>query len=161
MNILSKIIKFSLRYDVIFLFANGLFLCLSLLAMDCVMSEWSEWSECSKSCGKGHLIRSRMITLEPQFGGDLCPETTQRKTCKIKKCNQGGLNSDERKRRKEDRKKRRNKQGREESADELAGEHASVTVKGIIHPKIFILSSCTYSCHPRCMWLSFFCAYGT
>ncbi|XP_016342390.1 spondin-1-like [Sinocyclocheilus anshuiensis] len=89
--------------------------------MDCVMSEWSEWSECSKSCGKGHLIRTRMITLEPQFGGDPCPETTQRKTCKIKKCNQGGLNSDERKRRKEDRKKRRNKQGREESADELAG----------------------------------------
>lgn len=94
------------------------------LAMDCVMSAWSEWSECSKSCGKGHLIRTRMITLEPQFGGDPCPETIQRKACKIKKCNQGGLNSDERKRRKEDRKKRRNKQGREESADELAGEHA-------------------------------------
>ncbi|ROJ25258.1 Spondin-1 [Anabarilius grahami] len=89
--------------------------------MDCVMSAWSEWSECSKSCGKGHLIRTRMITLEPQFGGDPCPETIQRKACKIKKCNQGGLNSDERKRRKEDRKKRRNKQGREESADELAG----------------------------------------
>uniref|UniRef100_A0A9J8BFX1 Spondin-1 n=1 Tax=Cyprinus carpio carpio TaxID=630221 RepID=A0A9J8BFX1_CYPCA len=89
--------------------------------MDCLMSEWSEWSECSKSCGKGHLIRTRMITLEPQFGGDPCPETTQKKTCKIKKCNQGGINSDERKRRKEDRKKRRNKQGREESADELAG----------------------------------------
>ncbi|KAL0169044.1 hypothetical protein M9458_037266, partial [Cirrhinus mrigala] len=74
--------------------------------MDCVMSD-------CKSCGKGHLVRTRTVTLEPQFGGDP-------KTCKIKKCNQGGINSDERKRRKEDRKKRRNKHGREESADELA-----------------------------------------
>uniref|UniRef100_A0AAR2M1P3 Spondin-1 n=1 Tax=Pygocentrus nattereri TaxID=42514 RepID=A0AAR2M1P3_PYGNA len=64
---------------------------------DCMVSEWSEWSECNKSCGKGHMIRSRMVKLEPQFGGDPCPETIQRKKCKIRKCNQG---SDERKRRK-------------------------------------------------------------
>jgi len=80
-----------------------------------------------------------VITLDPQFDGDPCLETTQRKTCKIKKCNQGGINSDERKRRKEDRKKRRNKQGREESADELTGEHARFTVKGIIYEKILII----------------------
>uniref|UniRef100_A0A3B4DBA3 Spondin-1 n=1 Tax=Pygocentrus nattereri TaxID=42514 RepID=A0A3B4DBA3_PYGNA len=81
---------------------------------DCMVSEWSEWSECNKSCGKGHMIRSRMVKLEPQFGGDPCPETIQRKKCKIRKCNQG---SDERKRRNEARKKRKNKEG----ADELAG----------------------------------------
>ncbi|KAL0155655.1 hypothetical protein M9458_049918, partial [Cirrhinus mrigala] len=27
---------------------------------------WSAWSECNKSCGKGHMIRSRMVKLEPQ-----------------------------------------------------------------------------------------------
>lgn len=87
------------------------------------MSEWSEWSECNKACGKGHMIRTRQIMLEPQFGGELCPETVQRKRCKIKKCGQGGANSEERRRRKEERKKNRNKQGREESTDELAGKH--------------------------------------
>ncbi|XP_053356007.1 spondin-1a [Clarias gariepinus] len=88
---------------------------------DCMMSEWSEWSECNKSCGKGHMIRTRMIKLEPQFGGEACPEIVQRKKCKIRKCNQGSSNSDERKKRKEARKKRKNSQGRQEWIDELAG----------------------------------------
>lgn len=54
--------------------------------VDCMMSEWSEWSECNKSCGKGHTIRTRMIKLEPQFGGRPCPESIQRKKCKLRKC---------------------------------------------------------------------------
>lgn len=55
-------------------------------AIDCMVSEWSEWSECNKSCGKGHTIRTRMVKLEPQFGGRACPETIQRKKCKLRKC---------------------------------------------------------------------------
>ncbi len=61
---------------------NAPFLILSSIpppATDCMLSEWSEWSECNKSCGKGHMIRSRMVKLEPQFGGMPCPETVQRK----------------------------------------------------------------------------------
>ncbi|KAI4883691.1 hypothetical protein NFI96_009390 [Prochilodus magdalenae] len=57
--------------------------------VDCMLSDWSEWSECNKSCGKGHMIRSRMVKLEPQFGGLPCPETVQRKKCKIRKCTRG------------------------------------------------------------------------
>lgn len=68
------------------------------------------------------MIRTRMIKLEPQFGGEACPEIVQRKKCKIRKCNQGSSNSDERKKRKEARKKRKNSQGRQEWIDELAGE---------------------------------------
>ncbi|MGH0147491.1 UNVERIFIED_CONTAM: hypothetical protein FKN15_011026 [Acipenser sinensis] len=83
---------------------------------DCMVSEWSQWSECNKSCGKGHVIRTRMIKLEPQFGGEPCPETVQRKKCKIRKCNRGS--SDEKRRRKEAREKRRSKQSREEPQDE-------------------------------------------
>uniref|UniRef100_A0A3Q2X777 Spondin-1 n=1 Tax=Haplochromis burtoni TaxID=8153 RepID=A0A3Q2X777_HAPBU len=89
--------------------------------IDCVMSEWSEWSECNKSCGKGHTIRTRMVMLEPQFGGDPCPEAIQRKKCKIRKCNRGQGNSDEKKRRKEQREKRRSKQGRAEGNSEHPG----------------------------------------
>uniref|UniRef100_A0A4W6C597 Spondin-1 n=1 Tax=Lates calcarifer TaxID=8187 RepID=A0A4W6C597_LATCA len=88
--------------------------------IDCVMSEWTEWSECNKSCGKGHTIRTRMVKLEPQFGGDTCPETIQRKKCKIRKCNRA--NSNERKQRKtEQREKRRSKQARVEVASEHPG----------------------------------------
>uniref|UniRef100_A0A665TEZ3 Spondin-1 n=1 Tax=Echeneis naucrates TaxID=173247 RepID=A0A665TEZ3_ECHNA len=58
---------------------------LSECPVDCMVSEWSEWSECNKSCGKGHTIRTRMVKLEPQFGGSTCPETIQRKKCKIRK----------------------------------------------------------------------------
>ncbi|XP_039767398.1 spondin-1 isoform X2 [Ornithorhynchus anatinus] len=54
--------------------------------IDCELTEWSQWSECNKSCGKGHVIRTRMIKMEPQFGGAPCPETVQRKKCRIRKC---------------------------------------------------------------------------
>uniref|UniRef100_A0A6Q2ZAA6 Spondin-1 n=1 Tax=Esox lucius TaxID=8010 RepID=A0A6Q2ZAA6_ESOLU len=66
--------------------------------MDCMVSEWTEWSECNKSCGKGHTIRTRVVELEPQFGGEPCPETVQRKKCKIRKCKRGSRASEEKRR---------------------------------------------------------------
>lgn len=51
-----------------------------------MVSDWSDWYECNKSCGKGHTIRTRMVKLEPDFGGSPCPETIQRKKCKIRAC---------------------------------------------------------------------------
>lgn len=78
-------------------------------AIDCIMSEWTEWSECNKSCGKGHTIRTRMVMMEPQFGGNPCPESIQRKKCKVRKCSRGQSNGDDKKRRKEQRDKRRSK----------------------------------------------------
>ncbi|XP_020790761.1 spondin-1b [Boleophthalmus pectinirostris] len=85
--------------------------------IDCMVSEWSEWSECNKSCGKGHTIRTRMIKLEPQFGGSPCPETIQRKKCKIRKCRQkakeerGGAGN----------RRRRGKQGQDASVEDQQG----------------------------------------
>lgn len=88
------------------------------------MSDWTDWSECTKSCGKGHTIRTRTVTLEPQFGGDHCSETIQRKKCKVRKCGRGQASSDEKKRRREQREKRRSKVGRAEFASEHPGQHA-------------------------------------
>ncbi|KAK3535615.1 hypothetical protein QTP70_017805 [Hemibagrus guttatus] len=80
--------------------------------VDCMLSEWSEWSECNKSCGKGHMIRTRMVKLEPQFGGIQCPETIQRKKCKIRKCTRGPRASDRKKAKQDATERRRAKVGR-------------------------------------------------
>lgn len=102
---------------------NAPFLILSSIlppATDCMLSEWSEWSECNKSCGKGHMIRSRMVKLEPQFGGMPCPETVQRKKCKIRKCTKG-LRTSEKRKRQEASDRRRAKPSRESVAEESSG----------------------------------------
>uniref|UniRef100_A0ABI7XIJ5 Spondin-1 n=1 Tax=Felis catus TaxID=9685 RepID=A0ABI7XIJ5_FELCA len=84
--------------------------------IDCELTEWSQWSECNKSCGKGHMIRTRMIQMEPQFGGAPCPETVQRKKCRIRKCLRNP--SIQKLRWREARESRRNEQLREESGGE-------------------------------------------
>lgn len=81
-------------------------------AIDCELTEWSQWSECNKSCGKGHMIRTRMIKMEPQFGGAPCPETVQRKKCRIRKCLRNP--NIEKRRWKEPREKRRTEQAKED-----------------------------------------------
>uniref|UniRef100_A0A672LAJ6 Adhesion G protein-coupled receptor B3 n=1 Tax=Sinocyclocheilus grahami TaxID=75366 RepID=A0A672LAJ6_SINGR len=51
-----------------------------------VWEEWSPWSLCSFTCGRGHRTRARMCT-PPQHGGRACegPET-QSKLCNIALC---------------------------------------------------------------------------
>ncbi|XP_052132160.1 spondin-1 [Frankliniella occidentalis] len=50
--------------------------------VDCVVSEWSEWSECSASCGPGHRERTRRVQVEPIRGGRPCPpRLRQRRKC--------------------------------------------------------------------------------
>lgn len=87
-----------------------------LPAIDCELTEWSQWSECNKSCGKGHMIRTRMIHMEPQFGGAPCPETVQRKKCRVRKCLKNP--SIQKLRWREARESRRSEQLREESEGE-------------------------------------------
>uniref|UniRef100_A0AAY5EYS2 Spondin-1 n=1 Tax=Electrophorus electricus TaxID=8005 RepID=A0AAY5EYS2_ELEEL len=62
--------------------------------VDCMVSEWSKWSECNKSCGKGHMIRTRMVKQEPEFGGYPCPKTVQRKKCKVRRCVRDNVRTD-------------------------------------------------------------------
>ncbi|XP_059097069.1 spondin-1-like isoform X2 [Tigriopus californicus] len=47
--------------------------------IDCQVSTWSEWSECSKSCGIGWQTREREIILETQGGGKRCPRKLERR----------------------------------------------------------------------------------
>ncbi|XP_063969711.1 spondin-1-like isoform X1 [Lytechinus pictus] len=54
--------------------------------VDCMMSAWGEWSECSKSCGKGKMLRQRMIKQRPRNGGQECGPTRERQSCNVARC---------------------------------------------------------------------------
>jgi len=49
--------------------------------VDCVVTKWSPWSQCSSQCGDGTMTKTRTITTTPVNGGKLCPETTDSKPC--------------------------------------------------------------------------------
>ena len=47
--------------------------CLIFSAIDGNYTKWSEWSECSVTCGGGSQTRTRNCT-EPQYGGKYCSD---------------------------------------------------------------------------------------
>lgn len=52
------------------------------LPQDCIMSDWSEWSPCSTTCGEGFSERGRYIMRHPSNGGQSC----QKKLVKVRRC---------------------------------------------------------------------------
>uniref|UniRef100_A0A665WD16 Thrombospondin type-1 domain-containing protein 7A n=1 Tax=Echeneis naucrates TaxID=173247 RepID=A0A665WD16_ECHNA len=55
--------------------------CLIPCPQDCVVSEFSLWTPCSKTCGLGLQNRIRYILAPPLFGGSACPNLTEFQTC--------------------------------------------------------------------------------
>jgi len=55
--------------------------------VDCQVGEWSEWSDCTAECGGGVKSRSRDKTVEPENGGDPCPEQSETRECNGLSCN--------------------------------------------------------------------------
>jgi len=35
--------------------------------LDCIVSEWSDWSKCSVACGRGHKYRTRFVRVRLSF----------------------------------------------------------------------------------------------
>eukprot|EP00929_Paragymnodinium_shiwhaense_P115847 TRINITY_DN8499_c0_g8_i1.p1 TRINITY_DN8499_c0_g8~~TRINITY_DN8499_c0_g8_i1.p1 ORF type:complete len:5046 (+),score=966.34 TRINITY_DN8499_c0_g8_i1:123-15260(+) len=54
--------------------------------VDCIYKAWTDWSECTATCGGGHRFRSHE-TVEPLYGGYAChPERTSRAMCSVAPC---------------------------------------------------------------------------
>merc|ERR550537_576608 len=51
--------------------------------IDCVMDDWTEWTTCSKPCGKGRKTRFRSPSIPQMYNGKPCPEdkTRQSRDC--------------------------------------------------------------------------------
>ncbi|XP_037949108.1 spondin-1 [Teleopsis dalmanni] len=53
----------------------------------CIMSDWSNWSECSVRCGLGYSERYRYVISKPKHGGQACPSRmTKRRRCTMNEC---------------------------------------------------------------------------
>lgn len=54
--------------------------------VNCAVSDWSDWTACSVSCGDGLQQRTRMVTTYPANGGQACPSTIENRTCHPQDC---------------------------------------------------------------------------
>ncbi|KAJ8352402.1 hypothetical protein SKAU_G00238780 [Synaphobranchus kaupii] len=55
--------------------------CLIPCPHSCVVSAFSDWSACSRTCGAGLQHRTRAVLATPMYGGANCPNLTQIRTC--------------------------------------------------------------------------------
>lgn len=60
--------------------------CLVPCPRDCVVSQFSPWTSCSKTCGLGLQNRVRSVLAPPLFGGMVCPNLTEFRTCSPRQC---------------------------------------------------------------------------
>jgi len=55
-------------------------------AVDCEMSEWTEWAACSRQCGGGDQFRTREPQQFGRNGGQVCGATTEVQSCNVESC---------------------------------------------------------------------------
>lgn len=63
-----------------------LFFCFVITVADCKLSEWSEWSSCDRSCGKGVQSRTRVVVQHPSPGRPPCEALEQKRGCLGYRC---------------------------------------------------------------------------
>lgn len=62
-------------------------------AIDCMVSAWSDWGQCSVTCGRGVMTKTRTIKVPADNGGQRCPrKLVKTRKCKLSKCRKYILN---------------------------------------------------------------------
>jgi len=54
--------------------------------VNCLLSDWSAWGDCTEECGGGSQTRTRNVTQQPSCGGVECEATTDSETCNLETC---------------------------------------------------------------------------
>ena len=54
--------------------------------VNCTVSEWSSWSDCTKACGTGSETRTRSITQQANNSGTVCPSLNHTRDCNTHAC---------------------------------------------------------------------------
>lgn len=54
--------------------------------VDCVLSTFDEWGECSAECEGGTQTRSRIVLVEPSDSGEACGDLTETQDCNTDPC---------------------------------------------------------------------------
>ena len=54
--------------------------------IDCMMSVWGHWKQCTRTCGRGLRIRFRSIVVAPLYGGKPCRATVLKSSCNKMPC---------------------------------------------------------------------------
>merc|ERR1719160_1320985 len=62
--------------------------------IDCVMKDWSGWSECTAQCGGGSESRSRGVLTPDEYGGKKCPGNSESDACNTQSCDTDCVLSD-------------------------------------------------------------------
>lgn len=58
--------------------------------IDCVVSQWKEWSPCSFPCGGGERMRLKTVLVANRHGGAECPHVHESETCNQEACEWAG-----------------------------------------------------------------------
>ena len=56
-------------------------------SVDCQWSTWSNWTDCSATCGGGTQLRSRLVEQVAQYGGSICSGSAfESQACNTQTC---------------------------------------------------------------------------
>jgi hypothetical protein len=61
----------------------------SCVSIDCRVTQWGNFDECSKMCGSGTQIRVRTILQAPEYDGITCPQLSEDRQCNTQPCMKG------------------------------------------------------------------------
>ena len=52
----------------------------------CKVAPWSVWSRCSRKCGYGFKVRTRLVEVRPKYGAKPCPKLRETRKCNSFPC---------------------------------------------------------------------------